>query len=582
MTTCRPIHLLKHLNPRMMAPPIKSPSAQQQQQQQQQGPKPRTTRLLPIDASKIGTFIFSSARQSLLEEDWSIQFSPTTPDAAHLLEAAAQVRTGDTPVAFPTETVYGLGADATRSSAVLGIYAAKQRPADNPLIIHISSLSQLRKLLRPSYKNNNTNKTHHTHDDTNSLFASPPSDDPIPPIYHPLITRFWPGPLTILLPLPDPSPLAPQVTCHLPTFAARMPSSLLALALIHAAGTPLAAPSANASTKPSPTTAAHVYHDLCGKIDIILDGGACDIGVESTVVDGLCSPPVVLRPGGVSIDALRTCAGWEDVRIGYKDYAEMNDGGGDNGSGSGVGGVVVMDSPRAPGMKYKHYSPRARVVLVREGVKKGDVDGFVATITKGASVGVIGTRKWIVDDRRGLSSLLLSMFGDEEGVRIEQKKDEIARTMDGDDGYHSNVYQHSRIPILQSHLQPSSSCCSYSTIISNGERDTSNNNNNNNTTTTTTTTATGHEIYLINIGPSLPAIAHGLFSALRELDLLGVEVIFVESLDDDSGEEQEKSKSKSESKESKEGRGREGDEEDVGKGAAIMNRLRKAAEFELR
>lgn len=562
-----------------MSSPIKSPSTQQQT------PKPRTTRLLPIHLSKIGRFVFSSARQSFLEEGWSIQFSPITPDAAHLLEAAAQVRTGDTPVAFPTETVYGLGADATRSSAVLGIYAAKQRPADNPLIIHISSLSQLRKLLSPNYNNKN-NRTNHSHNDTKSLFAFPPSDDPIPPIYHPLITRFWPGPLTILLPLPDASPLAPQVTCNLSTFAARMPSSLLALALIHAAGTPLAAPSANASTKPSPTTAAHVYHDLCGKIDIILDGGACDIGVESTVVDGLCSPPVVLRPGGVSIDALRTCPGWEDVQVGYKDYAEMNYGSGNNGGG------VEMVSPRAPGMKYKHYSPRARVVLVRKGVKKGNVDHFVTTITKGASVGVIGTRKWIKDEGRGLSSLLLSLFSNEESASNRQK-DEIARS-NSDDRYHSNL-QHSRIPNLHSHLLPpfsfysssspssssssSPSPSSYSTTISKGESDLSTTITTTMTpinTTTRTTTTTGQKIYSLNIGPSLTSIARGLFSALRELDLLGVEVIFVESLDDD--DDYSSGGQKKEENEEKEGR--EG--EDGGKGAAIMNRLRKAAEFELR
>lgn len=254
----------------------------------------------------------------------------------------------------------------------------------------------------------------------------------------------------------------------------------------------------------------------------------------------------MLRPGGVSIDALRTCPGWEDVRIGYKDYAEMNGGGG---GGEGV----VMVSPRAPGMKYKHYSPRARVVLVRKGVKKEDVDRFVATITKGVSVGVIGTRKRIGDKGRGLSSLLLSFGDDEEGASIGQK-DEMART-NGDDGYNSNL-QHSRIPILQSHLLPSSSSSYYSTTISNREPDPR--------TTTKKTTSTGQKIYLTNIGPSLPAIAHGLFSALRELDLLGVEVIFVESLDD-SGEKE------------KEGGGGE-----VGEGAAIMNRLRKAAEFELR
>lgn len=259
----------------------------------------------------------------------------------------------------------------------------------------------------------------------------------------------------------------------------------------------------------------------------------------------------MLRPGGVSIDALRTCPGWGDVRIGYKDYAEMNDGGGGGGEG------VVMVSPRAPGMKYKHYSPRARVVLVRKGVKKEVVDRFVATVTKGASVGVIGTRKSIRDEGRALSPLLLSLFGDEEGASIGQK-DEMART-NVNDGYHSSL-QRSRIPILQSHLLPSSASSS-SSSFSNGQSDPSTTTTTTTTTTTkaTTTTMTGQKIHSINIGPSLPAIANGLFSALRELDLLGVDVIFVESLDD-SGE----------------------GGQDVGEGAAIMNRLRKAAEFELR
>lgn len=262
----------------------------------------------------------------------------------------------------------------------------------------------------------------------------------------------------------------------------------------------------------------------------------------------------MLRPGGVSIEALRTCPGWEDVAVGYKDYAETND--------SGGGGVVRP--PRAPGMKYKHYSPRARVVLVRGELKKGDIDRFLDAATKGGSVGVIGTRKWIRDDGLGL----LSLFGDEEGASIAQGHDEISRT-NGHDGYHNPHY--SRIPpFVQSHLLPSS----YSAIL-NPESDPNNNSTTITATTTiitsrakatatTTTVGTVQRIYSINIGPSLPAIAHGLFSALRELDLLGVEVIFVESLDD--------------SREEEGGRG----EDNMGEGAAVMNRLRKAAEFELR
>lgn len=252
---------------------------------------------------------------------------------------------------------------------------------------------------------------------------------------------------------------------------------------------------------------------------------------------------MVLRPGGVSIEALRTCPGWEDVAVGYKDYAESND--------AGVG--EVARAPRAPGMKYKHYSPRARVVLVRGELKREDVDRFVAT-TRGGDVGVIGTRKWINYDGRG--GLL---FGD-EGASIAQEE-QIPRT-NGHDGCHN--LQHSRnTPLVQSTILPSSS---YSTIL-----DTDSDPYNTTTTTTTSRTATvkkatAQKIYSVNIGPSLPAIAHGLFSALRELDLLGVEVIFVESLEDYFGER---------------GEGR-GGEDDTGEGAAVMNRLRKAAEFELR
>ncbi|KAK4144939.1 Threonylcarbamoyl-AMP synthase, partial [Dichotomopilus funicola] len=215
-----------------------------------------------------------------------------------LREAAHLLRTSAIPVAFPTETVYGLGADATRSDAVRGIYTAKGRPSDNPLIVHVCDLDMLRGLVRPGW----TRKT------TNPGTESGPEeeDDPIPAIYHPLIRAFWPGPLTILLPLPAPTitptpttnPLAPEVTSTLPTFGARLPSSSLARTLIRLTSRPLAAPSANASTRPSPTTAQHVYDDLHGKIELVLDGGACEVGVESTVVDGLCVPPVVLRPGG--------------------------------------------------------------------------------------------------------------------------------------------------------------------------------------------------------------------------------------------------------------------------------------------
>lgn len=200
------------------------------------------------------------------------------------------------------------------------IYAAKNRPADNPLIVHVSSLDQLkRKVLKGK---------------------------DIPDIYTPLIEKFWPGPLTILLPLEPDSDVSPACTVGQPTVAVRMPDHPVARSLIALSDLPLAAPSANASTRPSPTTADHVFHDLQGKIPLILDGGACSVGVESTVVDGLSEPPMLLRPGGVSLEQIREHGGerWSNVLVG-KANAQSDE--------------VV----KTPGMKYKHYSPTGKVVL---------------------------------------------------------------------------------------------------------------------------------------------------------------------------------------------------------------------------
>ncbi|KAF2402446.1 translation factor, partial [Trichodelitschia bisporula] len=293
--------------------------------------------------------------------------------------AAALLQSTASPVAFPTETVYGLAADATNPDAVAGIYAAKQRPADNPLIVHFADLTQLRSFLREG---------------TAGTPAADPASDPIPAIYRPLLPRFWPGPLTILLPLPPDSPLAPAVTAGQPTFAARIPSSPLARALIAATGRPLAAPSANASTRPSPTTAAHVLADLNGRIAAVLDGGPCGVGVESTVVDGLSSPPAVLRPGGVGIGELRKVPGWEVTVVGYRDGEE------------GAGGKEVY-KPRAPGMKYRHYAPRARVVLFEAPARtlsRIDLGGC-------ARLGVIRTARW-------------EALGDEAGEEMTNEADE--------------------------------------------------------------------------------------------------------------------------------------------------------------
>ncbi|KAJ0417454.1 telomere recombination-domain-containing protein [Aspergillus carlsbadensis] len=306
-----------------------------------------------------------------LAEWWASEQSQKTPEAVAIGEAARLLQTSDIPVAFPTETVYGLGADATRSDAVQGIYKAKQRPSDNPLIVHIDSLEMLDRLLNPAVDSPRGGKT---------------PRNTVPTIYEPLIQRFWPGPLTILLPNPSGSCLAPEVTSNLTTFGVRMPSSPLARLLIHVADRPLAAPSANASTKPSPTAAEHVHHDLKGRIELILDGGPCGVGVESTVVDGLSEPPSILRPGGVSIEEIRACPGWETVQLGYHD-----------------GTFDVKEIPRAPGMKYRHYSPKARVVLFEYNSKPQAVVKHIKrdledTAVGAHSIGIVRTRTW----QRGL------------------------------------------------------------------------------------------------------------------------------------------------------------------------------------
>jgi len=257
-------------------------------------------------------------------------------------------------IAFPTETVYGLGADARRSDAVRAIYHAKNRPADNPLIVHVGSLQQLRRLLfsqdvKQAILHNNDPKPDTASNPVSLSTTRQPLSDPIPSIYYPLIEKFWPGALTIILPLPSNSIVSPLTTAGQSTLAVRLPSNPIAIALLLHSDIPLAAPSANASTRPSPTLARHVLHDLDGKIPLILDGGhVCDIGVESTVVDGLMRPPVVLRPGGISLEEIHALGGvWADTVV-YRKAQQDQD----------------MDFvPRTPGMKYRHYSPNAKVAL---------------------------------------------------------------------------------------------------------------------------------------------------------------------------------------------------------------------------
>lgn len=236
-------------------------------------------------------------------------------DEASIRRAAALLRAGEL-VAFPTETVYGLGADALNGEAAARIFAAKGRPADNPLIAHIAGESGLA-----------------------GLIAGEPCA-----CARALMRAFWPGPMTLIFPK---SPRVPrEVTAGLDTVAVRMPSHPVARALISAAQTPIAAPSANRSGRPSPTTAAHVLEDMEGRIPLILDGGPCEVGLESTVVDVTGARPRILRPGGVTLEMLEGVVGDVDVDEGVLHQLQAG------------------SQARSPGMKYKHYAPKGEVTIV--------------------------------------------------------------------------------------------------------------------------------------------------------------------------------------------------------------------------
>ncbi|KUL88772.1 hypothetical protein ZTR_03544 [Talaromyces verruculosus] len=404
----------------------------------------RQTRILPVQRLNKPL-----EHNKTIAQWWAEEKAKETPESAAVLEAAEALRTSDIPVGFPTETVYGLGADATRSGSVQGIYKAKKRPSDNPLIVHVDSIEMVNRLLNPN-ESSNTN---------------------IPAIYEPLISRFWPGALTILLPNPKDSLLAKEVTANLPTFGVRMPSSAFARLLIHVADRPLAGPSANASTKPSPTTAQHVYHDLQGRIDLILDGGPCGVGVESTVVDGLSDPPAILRPGGIGIEEIKSCPGWENVQVGYHDSA-----------------LQSKEAPRAPGMKYRHYSPKARVVLFEAGSDLGLVAGRVK------------------------QELLSKRSGEDSSAR--------------------------RIGIVRTKTWPLAIQLASDAETSSQTKETSTHNDNTLSIRQITTSIEDIPtmIYDISLGSSAESIARGLFAALRSLDAENVDAIYIEGIRDDEGD----------------------------------------------
>ncbi|MDD4807957.1 MAG: L-threonylcarbamoyladenylate synthase [Oscillospiraceae bacterium] len=248
---------------------------------------------------------------------------------------AAEILRAGGLVGMPTETVYGLAANALDSTAVTKIFAAKGRPADNPLIVHIAKFEQIYDLVKE-----------------------------VPPAAKKLAEVFWPGPMTMVLPKADCIP--DTVSAGMPTVAIRFPSHPAAQRLIRESGLPLAAPSANTSGRPSPTTAQHVLHDLGGKIDAVLDGGSCGVGVESTVITLATNPPRLLRPGGITLEQLRSVLGTVDM-----DDAVLH---------------PLKPGVRAasPGMKYKHYSPKADVIIL-----DGNDEQYIRYVNAHAAPGVM-------------------------------------------------------------------------------------------------------------------------------------------------------------------------------------------------
>ncbi|MCT4607166.1 MAG: L-threonylcarbamoyladenylate synthase [Marinisporobacter sp.] len=254
------------------------------------------------------------------------EIDPKAIDEEILKVPAKVLKNGGT-VAFPTETVYGLGANALDEKAVKKIFQAKGRPSDNPLIVHISKIEEIIPLVKE-----------------------------IPENAKKLMGKFWPGPITIILKrshrIPD------VITAGLDTVAIRMPSHPIANKLIEKSQVPVAAPSANLSGKPSPTKAEHVIHDLKGKVDVIISGGSCDVGLESTVVDMTGEWPMILRPGGITKEDLEEI--FEKVEV-------------DKAIEEGNRDLI----PKSPGMKYTHYSPKAEVVIV-----EGNIEETVKEIQK--------------------------------------------------------------------------------------------------------------------------------------------------------------------------------------------------------
>jgi L-threonylcarbamoyladenylate synthase len=316
-----------------------------------------------------------------------LNVDPKNPDPKKIQKAANILRNGGL-VAFPTETVYGLGADALNTNAVLHLYEAKKRPLDNPAIVHIAKI-----------------------DDVDPLVTE------IPKKAKWLMDKFWPGPLTLLFRHSDKVPVVS--VAGLDTIASRMPKHEVALALIEKCGCPVAAPSANLAGRPSPTNAQHVYEDLNGRINAILDAGPTIVGVESTVVDLSRDPPMLLRPGGTTFEAIKEVLSDLCLHPFVEAQKELSN-----------------EEARSPGMRHKHYAPNAPVILV-----EGNVENVVIRILEmaknhranGGRVGVLATDETqmryqdvvvrSLGSRYNLSTIAQNLFGllreiDKEGVDV--------------------------------------------------------------------------------------------------------------------------------------------------------------------
>ncbi len=278
-----------------------------------------------------------------------VKVDPENIDYNIIKEAADIINRGGT-VVFPTETVYGIGADALNEEAVDKIFTAKGRPQDNPLIVHIAEFDELYDLV-----------------------------EKVPENAIVLADKFWPGPLTMIL--YKKNILSDKITAGLNTAAIRLPSNKIALSLIKQSNKPIAAPSANISGRPSPTDASHVIEDLMGKVDMIIDGGSTNIGLESTVVDMTSNVPMILRPGGVTKEDIISV-------LGQCDYDPA---------------IIKSEEkivPKSPGQKYRHYSPRAKVILYKGTAKKiaekinKDYDKFTSQGLKTGIMSTVQTEKF--------------------------------------------------------------------------------------------------------------------------------------------------------------------------------------------